>query len=159
MLFVRWRFHLKTLKSAQTFELLDIQKERIGPIQKGSSVRSDQITNGQGVRAIHIVRRSIQTQTPINPGNSGGPLLSDDGKIVGVNTFYRTGAEGLKFAVAANEIRYLLKNPATGMEALSVCNQAKTIFEGPKSEEYCGNTRNFASMRRGDRRYAGYARR
>ena len=32
----------------------------------------------------------IQTQTPINPGNSGGPLLSDDGKIVGVNTFYQT---------------------------------------------------------------------
>ena len=32
--------------------------------------------------------------------------------------------------MAANEIRYLLKNPATGMEALSVCNQAKTIFEG-----------------------------
>ena len=29
----------------------------------------------------------IQTQTPINPGNSGGPLLSDDGKIVGVNSF------------------------------------------------------------------------
>jgi S1-C subfamily serine protease len=29
----------------------------------------------------------IQTQTPINPGNSGGPLLSFDGKIVGVNSF------------------------------------------------------------------------
>jgi S1-C subfamily serine protease len=29
----------------------------------------------------------IQTQTPRNPGNSGGPLLSDDGKIVGVNSF------------------------------------------------------------------------
>jgi S1-C subfamily serine protease len=29
----------------------------------------------------------IQTQTPINPGNSGGPVLSDDGKLIGVNTF------------------------------------------------------------------------
>jgi S1-C subfamily serine protease len=29
----------------------------------------------------------IQTQTPINAGNSGGPLLSEDGKIVGVNAF------------------------------------------------------------------------
>jgi S1-C subfamily serine protease len=72
----------------------------------------------------------IQTQTPINPGNSGGPLLSDDGKIVGVNTFIKKGVEGLNFAVAANEIRYLLKSPANGMEALNACNQAKTIFEG-----------------------------
>ena len=30
----------------------------------------------------------IQTQTPISPGSSGGPLLSDNGMIVGVNTFY-----------------------------------------------------------------------
>jgi Trypsin-like peptidase domain len=72
----------------------------------------------------------IQTQTPINPGNSGGPLLSDDGKIVGVNSFIEKGAAGLNFAVAANEIRYLLKNPANGTEALNACNQATVIFEG-----------------------------
>jgi hypothetical protein len=72
----------------------------------------------------------IQTQTPINPGNSGGPLLSDDGKIIGVNSFVKSGAEGLNFAVAANEIRYLLKNPADGMQALNACNQPTTIFEG-----------------------------
>ncbi len=42
----------------------------------------------------------IQTQTPINFGSSGGPLLSDDGRIVGVNTFIKTG---LNFAVAADE--------------------------------------------------------
>ena len=28
----------------------------------------------------------IQTQTPINPGNSGGPLISDEGKVVGINS-------------------------------------------------------------------------
>jgi S1-C subfamily serine protease len=39
----------------------------------------------------------IQTQTPINPGNSGGPLLTEDGKIVGVNSFRTSGAEGLNF--------------------------------------------------------------
>lgn len=39
----------------------------------------------------------IQTQTPINPGNSGGPLLTDDGKIVGVNSFRTRDAEGLNF--------------------------------------------------------------
>ena len=72
----------------------------------------------------------IQTQTPINPGNSGGPLLSDDGKIVGVNSFSKTDAEGLNFAVAAREISYFLGNKANGLEALDTCDQAKPIFEG-----------------------------
>ncbi len=72
----------------------------------------------------------IQTQTPINLGNSGGPLLSDEGKIVGVNTFVKSGAEGLNFAVAAKEIRYFLQNPDNGMAALGACNQPKIIYEG-----------------------------
>jgi hypothetical protein len=71
----------------------------------------------------------IQTQTPINPGNSGGPLLSFDGKIVGVNSFRATDSEGLNFAVAAKDIDYFLANQANGLEALT-CNEAKIIFEG-----------------------------
>lgn len=50
----------------------------------------------------------IQTQTPINPGNSGGPLFDDAGRIVGINTFGRAQAEGLNFAVSADDIRVLL---------------------------------------------------
>jgi S1-C subfamily serine protease len=72
----------------------------------------------------------IQTQTPINPGNSGGPLLSDDGKIVGVNSFIEKDAEGLNFAVAAKEISYFLRNKANGLETRNTCDQAKPIFEG-----------------------------
>jgi V8-like Glu-specific endopeptidase len=72
----------------------------------------------------------VQTQTPLNPGNSGGPLLSDEGKIVGVNSFITNGAEGLNFAVAANEILYLLKNPADGMQDLNACGKATPIGEG-----------------------------
>jgi hypothetical protein len=74
----------------------------------------------------------IQTQTPINPGNSGGPLLTEDGKIVGINSFAATGAQGLNFAVAAKDISYFLKNQASGGEPLNLnpCNEAKTIFEG-----------------------------
>ncbi len=72
----------------------------------------------------------IQTQTPINLGNSGGPLLSDEAKIVGVNTFVKSGAQGLNFAVAAKEVRYFLQNPNDGMAALQACNQPKILFEG-----------------------------
>ena len=47
----------------------------------------------------------IQTQTPINPGNSGGPLFSDDGKIIGINSFTSTEAQGINFAVSVGEVR------------------------------------------------------
>jgi S1-C subfamily serine protease len=49
----------------------------------------------------------IQTQTPINPGNSGGPLLTDEGTLVGVNSFKSQG-EGLNFAVSVDDVRALL---------------------------------------------------
>jgi S1-C subfamily serine protease len=52
----------------------------------------------------------IQTQTPINPGNSGGPLLSDNGKIIGVNTFVKSTAQGINFAVSTNEVFEFLKS-------------------------------------------------
>jgi len=47
----------------------------------------------------------IQTQTPINPGNSGGPLFSDDGKIIGINSFVSPEAQGINFAVSVGEVR------------------------------------------------------
>jgi len=49
----------------------------------------------------------IQTQTPINPGNSGGPLLDDDLRIVGVNSFIGEG-EGLNFAVSGDDVKAFL---------------------------------------------------
>jgi serine protease Do len=41
----------------------------------------------------------IQTDTPINPGNSGGPLLTKDGKAVGVNTLVDVRSQGIGFAI------------------------------------------------------------
>jgi len=49
----------------------------------------------------------IQTQTPINPGNSGGPLISDGGRLIGVNSF-KAGGEGLNFAVSVGEVQKFL---------------------------------------------------
>jgi len=50
----------------------------------------------------------IQTQTPINPGSSGGPLLNDQGRLIGINSFQASG-QGLNYAVAVDEIQKLLK--------------------------------------------------
>jgi serine protease Do len=43
----------------------------------------------------------LMTSTPINRGNSGGPLVTRDGKVVGINTqkIVGQGVEGIGFAV------------------------------------------------------------
>src|SRR5262245_45045244 len=55
----------------------------------------------------------IQTQTPINPGNSGGPLISESGKLLGVNSFKASGEglEGLNFAVSIIDVIAFLNGP------------------------------------------------
>jgi hypothetical protein len=52
----------------------------------------------------------LQTTAPISHGSSGGPLLTADGKVVGVTTltFRDFGGENLNLAVPASNIRTLL---------------------------------------------------
>ena len=47
----------------------------------------------------------IQTDAAINPGNSGGPLLDSHGRVIGVNTAIRSGAENIGFAVPVDTVK------------------------------------------------------
>ncbi|AJD53101.1 serine protease Do [Thalassospira xiamenensis M-5 = DSM 17429] len=53
----------------------------------------------------------LQTDTAVNKGNSGGPLLSMDGKVVGVNSALYTrsgGNEGLAFSIPAEHAQGII---------------------------------------------------
>jgi len=44
----------------------------------------------------------IQTDAAINPGNSGGPLVTEDGRVVGITSRAYLGANNLGFAIPAS---------------------------------------------------------
>ncbi|MFA6494955.1 MAG: trypsin-like peptidase domain-containing protein [Candidatus Paceibacterota bacterium] len=47
----------------------------------------------------------IQTDAAINPGNSGGPLITLDGKAIGINSASVAHAENIGFAIPINIIK------------------------------------------------------
>ncbi|MGA2015943.1 MAG: trypsin-like peptidase domain-containing protein [Opitutaceae bacterium] len=47
----------------------------------------------------------IQTDAAINPGNSGGPLVTEDGRVVGITSRAYLGANNLGFAIPSSTAR------------------------------------------------------
>jgi S1-C subfamily serine protease len=65
----------------------------------------------------------IQTQTAINPGNSGGPLLDNEGRLIGINSFVRKQTEGLNYAVAISDVKAFLKRKKSRVHTVRLNKQ------------------------------------
>ncbi len=59
----------------------------------------------QGGSSMERLSSILQTDAAINHGNSGGPLLSTDGKVLGMNTAIAESAENIGFAIPAKDLK------------------------------------------------------
>ncbi len=57
----------------------------------------------------------IQHSAPIDPGSSGGPLLSESGKVIGVNTGKAPGRDNVYLAVPSAAVRDALERATESM--------------------------------------------
>ena len=81
----------------------------------------------------------IQMQTPISTGNSGGPLISNAGKVVGVNTLMKEGGQNLNFAIAVDHVRKFIKNNPNAKKINSAEAVVKKEYPNAKSQDYDNN--------------------
>lgn len=81
------------------------------PGMLGPEVLQNSASDGivSGIREFQGIKL-IQTTAPISPGNSGGPLLSTEGKVVGLTAYGLQALKGenLNFAVSADAVATLL---------------------------------------------------
>ena len=79
--------------------------------------------------------RYLQISAPISPGSSGGGLFDEDGRLIGLPTFYLGGGQQLNFAVPVEWIKALpqrsTKMAPTAQPAIWWLNKAAEL-EGKK---------------------------
>lgn len=80
----------------------------------------DDLTATRGIVSSHRTvagYEQFQHDASINPGNSGGPLINLDGLVIGMNSWKRSDAEGIGFALSVSEIAGRLAGLASSVSA------------------------------------------
>lgn len=84
---------------------------------------------------------AVQTDAQINPGNSGGPLMTLEGKVIGINgriamRFQNRVNTGVGYAIPSNQIKYFLPELKKGgrvqhgfIEGLQIVDSDDPRFE------------------------------
>lgn len=73
----------------------------------------------------HKANFVIQTQSATSKGNSGGPLLGEDYKLIGLNSFSNTQGQNLNFAVSISDINEFLSKKSNDTFQIKLDNQYK----------------------------------
>jgi serine protease Do len=109
---------LDTKEALPFLELGDSDKMEIGdrvlavgaPFGLTGSVTAGIISAKGRSLKVNMYEDFLQTDAAINPGNSGGPLVSLEGKVIGVNSAIKSrsgGFQGVGLAIASNLVRHV----------------------------------------------------
>lgn len=108
------------LQDADQLEVGDIVLAVGNPFGVGQTVTTGIVSAlARNQLGVSDFRSLIQTDAAINPGNSGGPLVTLDGRIVGINTAILSsggGSIGIGFAIPSNLVAPVISGIAQGGE-------------------------------------------
>ena len=95
------------------------------------------VTTADGQMAIPL-RGLIQTDAAVNQGNSGGPLVTTDGRVVGINTAVQSNANDIGFALPiADIVRRLPELESTGTIARGLLGVRYQLID-PQLDRFTG---------------------
>jgi serine protease Do len=134
---------------------------------KGRPIQADDGSGGSSEQLENL----LQTDAAINPGNSGGPLVTLDGKVVGMNTAVSASGQAIGFAIPVNDamglinsvlkqgkivrpylgVRYISLDPSTAQQLnLSISEGAYVAPSTSSSAIVAGSPAEKAGIQAGD---------
>jgi len=111
------RFKMLAIKDIEYLELREgtspSRGEEIKAIGYPMGMIEPNITGGEITNFIsgsEYTTERFVTNAAINPGNSGGPSISEDGKVVGLNTAVMIDADNIGFITPASFVKIIIEN-------------------------------------------------